>query len=599
MQMKNRQTLPKVFLTLIILGLTAACTKNGENQYYHDTPKTMDENVVLPPAWAFGVLYGGYTNQEQTISRIRQIQQRGYPIDAYWIDSWFWSFDDQGEGPDKYIDFVADTLSFPDRRAMWSFMESHTIKGGFWTWDAIQQTGNEAAFEDFQSRGFFRDVYQNTSGWHNKSRSTAMFIEGDSTLATPTGNIDFSNPEAVVYFKQRMKHFFDEGADFIKLDRTARLNVVKAMFEMSHEFGKETQGRGFVLSHSGGVDNPQYKRYPAKWTDDTRSDWTIETPTKSFNPWVPKVAFQENVKRYTDTARASHQIPFLTNDTGGYDIGLGAEIDEELFIRWMQFSVYSPILELFSQPENPTSNLPWKYSERADSLFVTLSHCRMELFPYLYTYAHLSRWEAKNMLRLMEGHHYQYLLGEELLVAPVVEQGASTKSVFLPKGTWVLANTMGYHEGGRTVEVRAPLEQIPVFVRAGAIIPKREYATSIEKGTNDKLTLEIYPGASHSFTLIEDDGTSNEYLKGRYATTELAWREAKTFSELTIYPVKGGFAGMKDRRSYVVKVNTQNYNYATLDSEEVSIARKVNALEVMIHDALKSKKTVVRFRKEL
>ena len=65
-----------------------------------------DSNVVLPPAWAFGVLYGGYTNQEQTIATVKEIQQHDYPIDAYWIDSWFWSFDDHGRGPKKYIDFV-------------------------------------------------------------------------------------------------------------------------------------------------------------------------------------------------------------------------------------------------------------------------------------------------------------------------------------------------------------------------------------------------------------------------------------------------------------------------------------------------------------
>ncbi|MDV7394137.1 hypothetical protein RZS08_22340, partial [Arthrospira platensis SPKY1] len=138
-----------------------------------------------------------------------------YPIDAYWIDSWFWSFDDRGAGPKKYIDFVADTVAFPDRQAMWDFMQERHIKGGFWTWDAIQQTGNEEAFADFESRGFFRDVYINTNPWHNASTTTAMFEGGadGAQRATPTGNIDFDNREAADYFKKRMKHFFDEGAD--------------------------------------------------------------------------------------------------------------------------------------------------------------------------------------------------------------------------------------------------------------------------------------------------------------------------------------------------------------------------------------------------
>lgn len=97
---------------------------------------------------------------------------------------------------------MADTTAYPDREAMWSFMEKHNIKGGFWVWDCIQKTGNEEAFEDFKERGFFRNIYNNTNPWHNKSTSTAMHIEGENDQqGTPTGNIDFENPEAAAYFK--------------------------------------------------------------------------------------------------------------------------------------------------------------------------------------------------------------------------------------------------------------------------------------------------------------------------------------------------------------------------------------------------------------
>ena len=125
----------------------------------HTISSTVDTNIVLPPAWTFGILYGGYTNQNQTIERIKQIQKHNYPIDAYWIDSWFWSFADKGSGPKKYIDFVADTVDFPNRKALWSFMEKHNIKGGFWVWDCIFEKGNEAAFQDFNAKGFFRNKY--------------------------------------------------------------------------------------------------------------------------------------------------------------------------------------------------------------------------------------------------------------------------------------------------------------------------------------------------------------------------------------------------------------------------------------------------------
>jgi alpha-glucosidase (family GH31 glycosyl hydrolase) len=87
-----------------------------------------DTNVVLPPAWAFGVLYGGCTDQEGTIRRIKEIRTHNYPIDGYWIDSWFWDHTGKGKGPEKYIDFVADTVNFPNRKLMWDFLQQNGIR---------------------------------------------------------------------------------------------------------------------------------------------------------------------------------------------------------------------------------------------------------------------------------------------------------------------------------------------------------------------------------------------------------------------------------------------------------------------------------------
>lgn len=134
-------------------------TRSQQNQY--QPVKVADTNLILPPAWAFGVLYGGYTNQQETIKRVDAILAHHYPIDAYWIDSWFWSHSDKGIGPHKYIDFVGDTTGYPDRKKMWGHLQQNGIKGGFWTWDCILETGNEKAFHDFKQKGFFSSLYTN------------------------------------------------------------------------------------------------------------------------------------------------------------------------------------------------------------------------------------------------------------------------------------------------------------------------------------------------------------------------------------------------------------------------------------------------------
>ena len=153
----------KYFVSLIIMLFVITYNYNAfsmqsKNTKLKEIVEMPDTNVVLPPAWAFGILYGGYTNQQQTVQRIDDIQKHDYPIDAYWIDSWFWSFAEKGRGPKKYIDFVADTVDFPNRKAMWDYMEQRNIKGGFWTWDCILKTGNEEAFEDFLNKGYFRST---------------------------------------------------------------------------------------------------------------------------------------------------------------------------------------------------------------------------------------------------------------------------------------------------------------------------------------------------------------------------------------------------------------------------------------------------------
>ncbi|MBK7230651.1 MAG: glycoside hydrolase family 31 protein [Ignavibacteriales bacterium] len=566
-----------IFIFFILLPFfTTAQIINEDNCLLEKT----DTNIVLPPAWAFGILYGGYTNQTETIKRIDEIIAHDYPIDAYWIDSWFWSYQDKGKGPKNYIDFVGDTISHPNRKAMWDYFNQKNIKSGFWTWDCILKTGNETAFNDFNEKGFFKNVYMEKGSWHNYSTTTAMYEKGNEAEGTLCGNINFENPLAVKYFKDKMKHFFDEGADFIKLDRTSAIPVCKTMFEMTQEFGLETKGRGFILSHTGGMESEEYKKYPAKWTDDTRSDWTVEKPTKDFNSWVPHIALKENIELYTHPFKPTSKIPFLTNDLGGFDMGKTDKVDEELYIRWMQFSMFTPIVEVFSQPENPTSNLAYKYSERADKLFKQYSHLRMQLFPYIYSYAFKTRFGSRQIITPIKYTLYEYYFGSEFLIAPVYEQGANIRELFLPEGKWINFWTDEIYEGNQKIVVDAPIETIPVFVKCGAIIPMRNYSRSIETGSNDTLIIHVYPDKNTEFALFEDDGISNDYLNDIYAKTTLRLKNINNDYVFNIDPVIGNYSGMNMSRTIKLIVHSQkDIKLISMDSNLIEFTKNGKIFE--------------------
>jgi alpha-glucosidase (family GH31 glycosyl hydrolase) len=265
------------------------------------------------------------------------------------------------------------------------------------------------------------------------------------------------------------------------------------------------------------------------------------------------VALKENIAMFTDPAKRSSTIPFLTNDLGGFDMGKTTKPEEELYIRWMQFSMFNPITEVFSQPENPTANLAWNYSPRADSLFRSYAKQRMKLFPYIYSYALRSRLEARPLLGKFDKHIYQFTFGDEMLLAPVFEKNARTWNVYLPAGTWTNYWTGTMLQGDSSYTVEAPISQIPLFIRAGAIIPMRNYAPSIEKGNNDTLTLQIYDG-SGSFHLLEDDGTSNDYLKSGFASTLIETRRNGNYQAIDIHPVSGKFNGMQKARAWILEL---------------------------------------------
>lgn len=223
----------------------------------------------------------------------------------------------------------------------------------------------------------------------------------------------------------------------------------------------------------------------------------------------------------------------------------------ELFVRWFEYSVFTPTLRIHGQ--RPGTAL-WEYGKAAEPILADWLRLRYTLMPYIYA---LGRHTYDTGAPFMRGLFMdfpndpkvsdigdQYMFGPAFLVAPVTKQGQTKRSVYLPAGTaWYDYWTNQKYEGGQTIEVDAPINRMPLFVKAGSIVPMGVQV----KSTAEKQALEsirVYPGADARFTLYDDDGKTNDYRKGGMKA-ELVWDDkAKTLTSKTKLPTGQAIGGL-------------------------------------------------------
>ena len=270
-------------------------------------------------------------------------------------------------------------------------------------------------------------------------------------------------------------------------------------------------------------------------------------------------------------------IPYWNTDTGGFFGGSPTDPKyAELFTRWFQFSAFCPMFRVHgsatedgvepTQKDKPGKEM-WQFAPETEKILIDYDKLRYHLLPYIYSVAWKVTHENSTMMRglVMDFRNDpqvynipdQYLFGPAIMVNPVTHAGAETRKVYLPAGTsWTDFWTGQSTPGGQSVDAAAPIGTLPLYVRAGSIIPYGpEVQSAMEK--EDPIELRVYTGADGSFTLYEDEGDNYNYEKGAYATIPFTWDEkAKT---LTIGARQGQFPGMLAARTFrVVFVSPQH-----------------------------------------
>lgn len=337
----------------------------------------------------------------------------------------------------------------------------------------------------------------------------------------------------------RWIHFYDPQKDPLEC-----LHPLWLLGHFHFLASKRNGKRGLFFSRYAGYGS---QRYPVGFSGDTVISWE----SLAFQPYF--------------TATASNiGYGFWSHDLGGHMMGCR---DDELNARWIQFGVFSPIFRIHSSNSPFTVREPWNFGKEIAEVLTDFMQLRHKLFPYLYTMCYRNYSE---LIPLMQPMYHRdperkeayecpnvYWFGSELVAAPITERsdpvtGRGKAKVWLPDGKWVDWFTGFVYEGGRAFDAYRPIGQMPLFCRAGAIVPMQAHLPHDNRlGGSETLEIVIAAGGDNGFTLYEDDGESAPAANNSCATRmELRFSEAEAV--FTVLPASGNLSLIPERREYTL-----------------------------------------------
>jgi alpha-D-xyloside xylohydrolase len=522
----------------------------------------------MMPRWAYGLWQcrERYETGEQVLQVLAEFRKRAIPVDAIVQDWQYWKEDQWGS-------HEFDESRFPDPKG--------------WI---------RKIHDDYHARlmiSVWPKFYRGTRNFDELLENGFLYPE---TLKRPTtdwlGHVhsfyDAFHPAArELFWTQMNRELFSKGVDAWWMDATepelvgeGTAEALKATMHPTHLGSGARMANAFALVSSQAVWEGQRAAAPdqrvfiltrsafagaqryasSTWSGDVSSDWA---------------SFRKQIPAGLDFSLSG--IPYWTTDVGGFAVPprwSSREPDPEdvrewyeLFTRWFQFGTFNPLFRVHGQ--YPPREM-WYFGDEGDAAYDTqlaFDRLRYRLLPYVYSLAGEVTRRHGTMMRALVmdfpddprvlGIGDQYMFGPALLVNPVTRPGAESRPVYLPAGAGFYDFWTGEHlDGGRPIEAPAPLERIPIYVKAGSIVPVGPELQYTGEKPADPLTLWIYTGADGSFELYEDDGLTFGYEQGAFSTIPLLWDDAS--KTLTLGARTGSFPGMlREREIRVVYVTPE------------------------------------------
>jgi alpha-glucosidase (family GH31 glycosyl hydrolase) len=507
----------------------------------------------LVPRWALGnwwSRYWEYSDQELK-DLLLDFQAHAIPLSVCIIDM-DWHITKTGNQSSGWTGYTWNTELFPDPHGIVKFIHDQGLKTGLNLHPAMGIFPHEEMYAQM-----------------------ALAIGIDPTSENPVP-FEPENPDFVLPYFKYLHHPQEEdvGIDFWWMDwqqgNPSKLPGLNLLWWINHihyfDLGRDRRKRPFIFSRWGGLGN---HRYPIGFSGDTVISWD----TLAFQPYLTATA-------------ANVGFGWWSHDIGGH---MGGITDSELYTRWVQLGLFSPILRLHSTKNPFLERRPWGYDLDTYEVVKEAMQLRHVMTPYLYSMAWRDHSKGIQLVRPMYHEHpekdqaytcsNQYIFGSELIAAPFItpmdlDVGLARQVIWIPKGTW-----FNYFDGncvpvedeaGKWMVVYGNLQDIPVFAKAGAIIPLDSSPTWGGLRIPDELTLRVFAGADNTFELYEDDGESSYFQDGAFTISRFTqqWKatEAGKYNLLfTIHPAEGETSILPIKR----KINFEFFGIGKFDKVNI------------------------------
>lgn len=518
--------------------------------------------AVLLPKWAYGFWQSRerYKTQQELTDVLDEYRRRKLPIDAIVLDWSYWPEDAWGSH-----DF--DPWRFPDPEGMVRHVHERNAQVMISVWPKFYPDTEH--FKELDAAGFMyrRNIEVGERDWIGEGYLNSFYDP-------------FSREAQAIFWRQVDAKLNRKGFDAWWLDATepdlhSNLDIGERKARtMPNALGSSTEYfNAYPLPHSEGVYRGSREVDPDKRVFILSRAFFAGQQRAAAAFWSGDIVprwddFREQISGLVNASMAG--APNVSFDIGGfsperrYERKDPAHLAEwrELNLRWFQHGAFVPIFRSHGQfPYREIWEIAPEGTPHYDS-FVHYLKLRYTLLPYIYTLAGDTWHRDGTLLRALAMDFPgdpkarevadQYLFGPAFLVAPVTTFGATSREVYLPAGAqWIDFDTGQRHEGGRTITAAAPLQRMPLFVRAGSIVPRTVVQEYVDQVPDAPLTIEVYTGADGRFALYGDDGRSYGYERGEWSRIPLAWDDAA--GALTIGAREGAYPGMPATREMRVR----------------------------------------------